>query len=236
MHSYAEAYYRDRLLELVSPDTEWIELGCGRKLIASWLKNSDSDQRYLSSSCRRLVGLDAVADDVLSHPYLHERAVGDLLRLPFEDSSFTLSTARCVIEHIAEPTLFLREVWRVLKPGGRFLFATPNYFYYQSFIAARVPNRLKKLLIWALERRAEHDIFPTYYRMNTRGKVIRLLSGVGMEIESVDTIECPPEFVRLGRPILDLEKAITAALRCKWFESFRAVIVVVARKPQTALN
>src|SRR5262249_54447646 len=212
MHTYAEAYYRDRLLELVSPDTEWIELGCGRKLIAGWLKNSESDQRYLSSRCKRLVGIDAVADDVLRHPYLHERTVGDLLRLPFQDNSFSLSTARCVIEHIAEPTLFLREVWRVLRPGGCFLFATPNFLYYQSFIAARVPNRLKKQLVWALERRPEHDIFPTYYRMNTRGKVMRLLPAVGLEIESVDTIECPPEFFRLGRPILELEKAITAAL------------------------
>lgn len=236
MASYAEAYYRDKLQGLVSYDTEWVELGCGRKLISGWLKNSDADQRYLSSRCKRLVGIDAVADDVLNHPYLHERAVGDLLRLPFEDNSFSLSTARCVVEHITEPTLFLREVWRVLRPGGQFLFATPNYLYYQSLIASLMPNRLKKGIIRALEGRAEQDIFPTYYRMNTRRTITRLLSAAGMEIESLDTIECPPEFVRLGGPILDFEKTITAALRSRFCESFRAVIVAVARKPKTARN
>jgi len=234
MASYAEAYYRERLLGLVSPETEWIELGCGRQLIASWLKNSERDQRYLSSRCRKLVGIDAMADDVLTHPYLHERAVGDLLRLPFGDNSFSLSTARSVLEHIVEPTLFLREVRRVLKPGGRFLFATPNYMHYQSFVASLLPNPLKKRLIYALEGRAEQDVFETYYRMNTPKKVTRLLAEVGLEIESLETIEGAPEFVRLGGPIVDIERAITAALRSKWLESFRAVIVAVARKPQTA--
>jgi len=236
MSSYAEAYYRERLLELVSPDTEWVELGCGRKMISSWMKNSDADQRYLSSRCRRLVGIDAVTDDVLNHPYLHERAVGDLLRLPFGNNSFSLSTARYVIEHISDPTLFLREVWRVLKPGGRFLFATPNYFYYQIFAASLMPNPLKKRIIRALEGRAERDIFLTYYRMNTLRTVTKLLCTAGLEIESLNTIECPPVFFRLGGPILEFERAVTAALRCRWFRSFRAVIIAVARKPETAFK
>jgi SAM-dependent methyltransferase len=198
------------------------------------MKNSDVDQKYLSLRCKKLVGIDAVAEDVSSHPYLHERVVGDLLLLPFEDNSFNLSTARCVVEHIAKPDLFLREVCRVLKPGGRFLFATPNYLYYQSFIASLTPNPLKKWLIGILEGRAEEDIFQTYYRMNTRRKVASLLRGAGMEIESLDTIECPPEFTRLGHPIADCERALTAFLRSRWLKHFRAVIVAVARKPTTS--
>lgn len=233
MASYAEALYRDRLLELVSPSTEWVELGCGRKLISTWMKNSEADQRYLSSRCKKLVGIDAVADDVSSHPYLHERVVGDLLRLPFADNSFHLSSARSVVEHIADPTLFLREVCRVLRPGGRFLFATPNYLYYQSFVASFTPNPLKTWLIGILEGRAEKDIFQTYYRMNTRWRVANLLREAGLEVESLEMIECPPEFTCLGRPIAHIERALTGALRSRWLEFFRAVIVAVARKPKT---
>jgi len=233
MASYAEALYRDRLLELVSPSTEWVELGCGRKLISTWMKNSEADQKYLSSRCKKLVGIDAMAEDVSSHPYLHEKVVGDLLQLPFRDNSFNLSSARSVVEHIADPALFLREVCRVLKPGGRFLFATPNYLYYQSFIASLTPNPLKKWLIGILEGRAERDIFQTYYRMNTPGKVANLLRGAGLEVESLETIECPPEFTSLGRPIAGIEKTVTVSLRCSWLKSFRAVIVAVARKPKT---
>jgi SAM-dependent methyltransferase len=190
----------------------------------------------LSSRCKKLVGIDVVAEDVTKHPYLHERVVGDLLRLPFGDNSFNLSTARFVVEHIAEPSLFLSEVCRVLKPGGRFLFATPNYMYYQSLVASVMPNGLKKRIIKVLEGRAEQDIFQTHYRMNTRWRVTNLLRAADMDIESLETIECPPEFARLGRPIVDLERAITAALRCSWLESFRAVIVAVARKRETACH
>jgi ubiquinone/menaquinone biosynthesis C-methylase UbiE len=232
MASYAEALYRERLLQLVSPSIEWVELGCGRKLISTWMKNSDADQRYLSSHCKNLVGIDAVAEDVSSHPYLHERVVGDLLQLPFKDNSFGLSTARFVVEHIAEPTLFLREVCRVLKPGGSFLFVTPNYLYYQAFVASLTPNPLKTWLIKILEGRTERDIFRTYYRMNTQWRVAGLLREAGMEIESLETIECPPEFSRLGRPVAAIERALTAALRSRWLKLFRAVIVAVARKPQ----
>jgi SAM-dependent methyltransferase len=233
MASYAEVHYREKLLELVSPSTEWVELGCGRKLLASWMENSDTYQRYLSSSCKKLVGIDAVADDVFRHPYLHERVVGDLQRLPFGDNSFSLSTARFVVEHIADPALFVSEVSRILKPGGRFLFVTPNYLYYQILAASVMPNPLKKRIIRVLQGRAEQDIFQTYYRMNTRWRVTKLLRAADMEIESLETIECPPQFFRLGGPLMGLEGAITAALRCSWLESFRAVIVAVARKPET---
>jgi len=230
--TYAEAYYRDKLLGLVSPETEWIDLGCGRQLLPEWLRDSESDQKYLASRCKRLVGIDAVADDVMRHPYLHERVVGNLLRLPFDDNSFSLSTARSVAEHIDQPSRFLSEVFRVLKPGGRFLFATPNYLYYQCFAASLTPRPLKNRIIRMLEGRAERDIFKTYYRMNTRARVGKLIHDAGWQLESLETVEGPDEFVRLGRPIVDLERAITAALRCNWLQSFRAVIVAVVRKPQ----
>ncbi len=236
MTTYAEAYYRDRLFGLVGPETEWIDLGCGRQLLPKWLKNSDADQKYLSSRCKRLVGIDAASEDVSRHPYLHERVVGDLLQLPFEDNSFSLSTARSVVEHVKTPAAFLREVNRVLKPGGRFLFATPNHLYYQTLLASFMPDVVKEKIVATLEGRAKLDIFPTYYSMNTRSRVAKLVRNAGMEIELLDTVECPPEFIRLGGPIVNLEKAITSMLRCSWLESFRAVIVAIIRKPVTTWN
>jgi SAM-dependent methyltransferase len=231
MTLYAEAYYREKLFDLVSPDTEWLDLGCGHQILPTWLKNSAPDQKHLSSRCKRLVGIDAVVADVARHPYLHERVVGDIQRLPFEENSFSLLTARSVIEHIEAPAAFLGEVQRVLKPGGRFLFATPNYRYYQLFVASVTPELLKKRLVFFLEGRAEQDVFKTYYRMNTTSGISKIARGAGMTIESLETIECLPEFGRLGRLIVALEKAITAALRCVWLRSFRAVIVAVLRKP-----
>jgi ubiquinone/menaquinone biosynthesis C-methylase UbiE len=231
MANFAEAYYRERLIELVSGNSEWLDLGCGHQLLPGWLKTSEVDQRTLSSRCKRLTGIDASAEAMARHPYLHERVVGDIQHLPFSKNSFTLLTARSVVEHIEQPVPFLCEAYRVLKPGGHFLFATPNYLHYQFLVASLVPEKAKVRLIRYLEGRTDEDVFKAYYRLNIPSQVEKLAVSAGFEINSVDTVECLPEFGRLGHPVVDIEKAITAILRHRRLRAFRAVIVAILRKP-----
>lgn len=44
----------------------------------------------------------------------------------FEDESFDYVISFQVIEHIKQDKEFVKEVWRVLKKGGRFIVSTPN--------------------------------------------------------------------------------------------------------------
>lgn len=46
--------------------------------------------------------------------------------LRFEDESFDYVISFQVIEHIKQDKEFVKEVWRVLKKGGRFIVSTPN--------------------------------------------------------------------------------------------------------------
>ncbi len=46
--------------------------------------------------------------------------------LPFESESFDYVISFQVIEHIKEDSQFVREVYRVLRPGGKFIVSTPN--------------------------------------------------------------------------------------------------------------
>ncbi len=49
--------------------------------------------------------------------------VADAEKLPYDDSSFDLVVGHAVLHHIPDVEQTLREVLRVLRPGGRFVFA-----------------------------------------------------------------------------------------------------------------
>jgi ubiquinone/menaquinone biosynthesis C-methylase UbiE len=46
--------------------------------------------------------------------------------LPLPDSYVDVIILADVIEHLVDPISCIRECWRVLKPGGRFIITTPN--------------------------------------------------------------------------------------------------------------
>ena len=46
--------------------------------------------------------------------------------LPYADGTFDVITATEIIEHLENPRFFLREIARVLKPGGICVLSTPN--------------------------------------------------------------------------------------------------------------
>jgi 2-polyprenyl-3-methyl-5-hydroxy-6-metoxy-1,4-benzoquinol methylase len=47
--------------------------------------------------------------------------------LPYADATFDLVTAMDVIEHVAAPEKWLRELCRILRPTGTLFLTTPNY-------------------------------------------------------------------------------------------------------------
>jgi 2-polyprenyl-3-methyl-5-hydroxy-6-metoxy-1,4-benzoquinol methylase len=52
--------------------------------------------------------------------------------LPFAEGEFDLVMALEIVEHLESPRAFLREVARVLRPGGTLILSTPNIVSWQS--------------------------------------------------------------------------------------------------------
>ncbi|MFI5260379.1 MAG: class I SAM-dependent methyltransferase [Candidatus Paceibacteria bacterium] len=56
--------------------------------------------------------------------------VGDIHALPLADNSVDAIICISVLEHVEEPQLAVREMYRVLKPGGYCYIYVPFLFYY----------------------------------------------------------------------------------------------------------
>ncbi|MGB8329604.1 MAG: class I SAM-dependent methyltransferase [Polyangiales bacterium] len=172
----AEHPYRtfEREVErLLRTDHTLLDAGCGRE--------APILQKYRSKA-RRLIGVELVA---LS-PSVEgiEFYQTDIAKLPLEDASVDLVMSRSVMEHIEDPLNVYRELNRVMKPGGHFVFLTANFWDYAAIIASVVPNRFHPWIVAKTEGRAEEDVFPTRYRTNTRVAVRRWANATGFEIVS----------------------------------------------------
>jgi ubiquinone/menaquinone biosynthesis C-methylase UbiE len=226
----AEDFYRKLLLKEVGSSTDWLDLGCGWRLLREWLPNGKADTITLASRAHRLVGIDAVQEDLSRNPYVHQKLVGDILNLPLSDASFDLVTAQMVVEHLARPEDLLYEVKRVLRPGGKFLILTPNYLNYQIFVASLIPDNLKKRIVYYFERRAETDVFKTYYRMNTSNCICKKARQVGFAVKAIHMLHPDFEFRRIA-PLYWFEKVIYRALDTRAFSTLRGDILAVLVRP-----
>src|SRR6202163_3808139 len=111
----------DQLEELVrsyvTPQSQVLDLGCGRGGVVE----------LFWRDVRLAAGLDPDVPSLAEHrargmPVI--RGKGE--HLPFVSESFDLIVWLWVLEHLEWPEVVFREVRRVLRPGGHFVFLTPN--------------------------------------------------------------------------------------------------------------
>jgi len=74
--------------------------------------------------------------------------------MPFENNTFECAFGTEVLEHCPEPEVVLKEVLRVLKPGGRFFFTVPFLWNLHE-----VPNDEYRYTPFSLERHLRNSGF-----------------------------------------------------------------------------
>ncbi len=167
----ASHVYRDRVAAHLGPSVWALDLGCGRGGVVE----------ELYERAGQVIGVDADWLSLAEHRLKSlPRAAAWAEALPFPAGSFDLICCSWVLEHLPDPERALREVARVLAPGGRFIFLTPN---------ARHPLlTLNRWLRWTRGRavrwlygRAEADTFPALYRANTISSLTAILQAAGLE-------------------------------------------------------
>jgi ubiquinone/menaquinone biosynthesis C-methylase UbiE len=222
--------YIELLQQRVAPGSRWLDLGCGHRLLPDWMPDAHAQEAAIIERAGVAVGIDAVHSSLRKHAGLRCRVQGDIEQLPFGHDVFDLATANVVVEHVADPARLLREVHRVLRPGGTFVFHTPNFWGYPTLCAWCLPSWLKIKLVYFLQQRHEQDVFPTCYRLNTPRAIRLAASGSGLRVDRIHHVEHSAQTVMLG-PFVAIELLWIRLLRVPMLRPLRPALVAVLRKP-----
>ncbi len=165
------------------PSTHLLDLGCGRGGLVE----------QLDHPLCQMVGADPDWLSLHEHRLNIPRAAAQSEWLPFRSGSFDLVFASWVLEHLAEPAWVFTAVSRILKPGGAFVFITPNGRHPLTAFN-RSLGRAGQWQGWLVEwlyGRAPDDTFPTFYRANGPSQIEELCQQSGLVLELLHLIPDP---------------------------------------------
>jgi len=168
----------------VTRNSNVLDLGCGRGGVAE----------VFWQDVRLAAGLDPDAASLTSHraagmPVV--RAMGE--HLPFAADSFDMVVSVWVLEHLVDPLATFIEVRRVLKPGGHFIFLTPNMRNPLMAInrIGRALPALQRRLVPRVYGRNEADTFPVRYRANSERDILNHAGGSGLVVNELRAVPDP---------------------------------------------
>ena len=131
---FIDVLTRDSLIATLPGDPDAIaDLGCSTGYLLEDLRRS--------RPAAQLVGVDVVAAGLVkAHDNVPEAALllADVCDLPLPDDSLAAAVSANMLEHVEDDVAALREVHRILRPGGTAAFVVPYgrrlHDYYDRFL------------------------------------------------------------------------------------------------------
>jgi 2-polyprenyl-3-methyl-5-hydroxy-6-metoxy-1,4-benzoquinol methylase len=107
------------------PGGKILDIGCGNGAFLSFMK--EIGWKTFGTEISRKAVEVALKNG-------HEVFEGNISDANYSDNFFDTVTLNNVFEHIPEPAEFIREIYRVLKPGGELIIGVPNFSSYSRKI------------------------------------------------------------------------------------------------------
>lgn len=104
-------------------------------------------------------------------------------------ASFDVVISKQLAEHVRDPLAMHRNVWAMLRPGGRAIHFFPTLYAAPFVVNRLVPERMASTLLIALQPHrvssGSHGKFPAHYRWcrGPTGRQLRRLRSTGFEVE-----------------------------------------------------
>lgn len=227
----AQYAYRDLVDQTLKPGDTWLDLGCGRSMLPTWLHASQATQQQWIDRAASVIGIDPDPDALADNPWPIDKRQGTAQALPLPSSSVDLITANMVFEHLDHPLSVLRETARVLRPGGRLIMHTPNFRYPTTALNAAMPSAAKRLAAQLLEGRAHEDVYPTRYRANTPLRIRQLAEDAGLDAMAVQCLPTSAETRRLG-PVSAVELVFIRLTLTETLAGWRSNLLATLARPR----
>jgi SAM-dependent methyltransferase len=217
------AIYARLVDDLVHHDTRVLDIGCGHAdLVGSSLARTG-----------RVVGIDVDERALAANEVIRYRVGANAERLPFRPGSFGLVLMAWVLEHIPHPVSAFREIRRVLGPGGRIVFVTPNAWNYNAWLIRMVPNAFHAFFTSRLYGRPAEDTYPTRYRLNSVRRLQATLPGLGYEPERI-VLNGDPTYIAIDELFFRVGVLLERVYDVRPLRRARVHIVGVYRTPRSS--
>lgn len=179
----ATEQYAALVRDALRPSAHVLDIGCGRGGLVE----------QLDHPLAQVVGIDPDWQSLQQHRLPLPRVVGWSDALPFAPAHFDVAFASWVLEHLADPARTFAALRRVLRPGGVFVFITPNGRHPLAWLNGSLGRIgwLQDRLVAKLYGRASADAFPTWYRANSPAALEVLCAAHGFALETLYCIADP---------------------------------------------
>lgn len=196
-HSHKVVFY-NRVRAILKSTDIVLDYGAGRGVSELHQDLYENQLANLSRCCAQIIGVD-VDPAVHENPILNDAyLLDDSARIPLEDASVDLIVSWAVFEHIEKPEQVAKELDRVLKPGGWICAFTPNKWGDVAIAARVIPNRFHADVLEKIGMvgqpdsvRERQDVFPTFYRLNTKSAINHFFPENSYESYSYRTLGPP---------------------------------------------
>ncbi|MCA0337475.1 MAG: methyltransferase domain-containing protein [Actinobacteria bacterium] len=157
----------------VRPGERVLDMGCGAGRHAFELYRRGADVVALDQNVKDLADVATMFEAMAAEGGLPVGAAartveGDALALPFDAEEFDKVIAAEILEHIRDDEQAMRELFRVLRPGGA--------------LAVTVPRWLSERINWALSD-AYHEVEGGHVRIYKEDELAAKLEGAGFVVD-----------------------------------------------------